>query len=219
MKEPLVNWNGIMITVPGRPRIPSMPGIPGRPAGPGRPRSPGNPGGPGGPEGPTTPWGPGAPGGPSNCCPGSVAAGSPLAPFSPAPGKSWNSDRNNCSAARKWGPRVGPSPSSSSLATAVSGVPDSVPLPESRLPSGAVTLRPVLPVGLITKGVGVGSRLGSGVSASRASGEVWLSREPGGGLGLRVALFFFLPFPLRPRPFFLPFPFPFRRRGGASGSS
>lgn len=133
-------------------------------------------------------------------------------------GKSWNSDRNNCSAARKWGPRVGPSPSSSSLATAVSGVPDSVPLPESRLPwghwdrrksppdllsacrphcprtlplspvrfpptSGAVTLRPVLPVGLITKGVGVGGRLGAGVSASRASEEVWSRDGERTGLG------------------------------------
>lgn len=219
MRELLTNWNGIMITVPGRPRIPSMPGIPGRPAGPGGPGSPGNPGGPGGPEGPTTPRGPGAPGGPSNCCPCSITAGSPLAPFSPAPGRIWNWVCNDRSAAQKSGHMVGRPPSMSSLAKLVSRVPSSVSLSGFRLPSVIAMLWPVVTAVVRTKGVGVRDRVGAGVSVWGMSVEVWFSREPGGGLGVRVSLFFFfLPFPFRPRPFFFPFPFPFLRGGGVSGS-
>lgn len=209
-----------MITVPGRPRIPSMPGIPGRPAGPRRPGSPGNPGGPGGPEGPTIPRGPGAPGGPSNCCPCSITAGSPFAPFSPEPGKIWNLARDDCSAARKPGPMVGPLPSSFSPANSVSRVPSSVPLPGSSSPSRMVTLWATVTVVAMTKDVGVGGRVGAGVSALGMSVEVWFSRELKDGTRVEVSFFFFfLPFPLRPRPFFFPFPFPFRRGGGVSGST
>lgn len=47
---------------------------------------------------------------------------------------------------------------------------------------------------------------------------LWVSRGPGGGVKV-VSLFFFLPFPLRPRPFFFPLPFPFLLGGGVSGSA
>lgn len=193
-----------------------MPGIPGRPAGPGRPRSPGKPGGPGGPEGPDIPRGPGAPAGPSNCCPCSTVAGSPFAPFSPAPGKIWNSVCKDCSAARNLGPMVGPPPSPSSVES-TSGVVCSVSVPESN-PCETVAFCPIVTVVVMARGVGVGGRWGTVFSVSGMWREVWFSGAPGVGLSSEVSLFFFLPLPFRPRPFF--FPLPFRRRGaGVSGSS
>lgn len=82
-----------------------------------------------------------------------------------------------------------------------------------------VPLLPKVTAVVMTKGVDVGDRGGSGVSVLGMSVEVWLSRGPGGGLAATASLrFFFLPFPLRPRPFFFPFPFPFRLGGGVSGS-
>lgn len=147
-----------------------MPGIPGRPAGPGRPRSPGKPGGPGGPEGPDIPRGPGAPAGPSNCCPCSTVAGSPFAPFSPAPGKIWNSVCKDCSAARNLGPMVGPPPSPSSVES-TSGVVCSVSVPESN-PCETVAFCPIVTVVVMARGVGVRGRWGTVFSVSGMWREV-----------------------------------------------
>lgn len=63
---------------------------------------------------------------------------------------------------------------------------------------------------------------GRGARSARLPPLTWVSGEPAGAgaLGAKASrCFFFLPFPLPPRPFFFPFPLPLRRGGVVSGSA